>query len=118
MATITWSSGISGNWDAASDWSTDTVSGSGDDVTIPAASGADMRRQRRGSGAFAHRPTPRAINDSGTLTITTTSTVSSGTFALNSGGTVAAGSVERAGRRVRLERRDAERGDFRRDLIV
>jgi hypothetical protein len=37
MAAISWNSGISGNWNTASDWSTDTVPGSGDDVTIAAS---------------------------------------------------------------------------------
>ena len=98
MATITWSSGISGNWDAASDWSTDTVPGSGDDVTI-AASGAYTVTVS--DAEAAHSLTTDAagvtINDSGTLTITTTLTVSSGTFALNSGGTVAAGTLSAPG---------------------
>src|SRR6266568_6421251 len=37
MAAISWKSGISGNWSQASNWSSNTVPGSGDDVTIDAA---------------------------------------------------------------------------------
>ena len=41
MAAISWKSGtVSGDWTTAADWSTATVPGSGDDVTIAAGTGA------------------------------------------------------------------------------
>jgi hypothetical protein len=36
MAAIFWNSGVSGNWSAASNWSSDTVPNGGDDVTVNA----------------------------------------------------------------------------------
>lgn len=37
MAAIFWNTGISGNWSVATNWSSDTVPGSSDDVTIDAS---------------------------------------------------------------------------------
>src|SRR5271167_1141050 len=40
MATVSWKSGVSGNWNTdPSDWSTGTVPGAGDDATISVAGG-------------------------------------------------------------------------------
>lgn len=36
MAAITWKNPVSGDWEVAADWSTGTLPGSGDDVTISA----------------------------------------------------------------------------------
>src|SRR5438128_2700776 len=37
MAAISWKTGVSGNWSLATNWSSSTVPGGGDDVTIDAA---------------------------------------------------------------------------------
>jgi hypothetical protein len=38
MAVISWKTGVSGNWSQPSNWSSNTVPGIGDDVTIDAVS--------------------------------------------------------------------------------
>ena len=97
MTAISWKEPISGNWSDASDWSTDTVPTSADDVTIPgdspysvAVDGADTA-----NSLTLSNPLAALVENTGSLTIAGALTVNSGLASLNEANTI--GSVAISG---------------------
>jgi len=98
MAPISWKSGSNGNWNAASDWSSGTVPGAGDDVTIGASGTYTVTiSDTEAAHSLTIDDAGATVNDTGTLTITSTLTVSAGTFELSSGGTISGGTLSASG---------------------
>ena len=98
MAAIEWKSGVSGNWDTATDWSGGVVPGAGDDVTIDAPgafavtiSSADAAHSLTLDNATA------TIVDTGTLSVGSTLVLTAGTFDLDSGGEIRGGTLSASG---------------------
>jgi autotransporter-associated beta strand protein len=97
MAAITWKNPVSGDWDVASNWSTDTVPTSADDVTISGTSPfsvtiscADEANSLTLNGSLA-----ALIENTGSLTMAGALTVDAGLASLNQANTI--GSVTISG---------------------
>jgi hypothetical protein len=97
MAAISWKNPVSGDWDVATNWSTDTVPTSADDVTISASgaytvtvSGADAANSLTFSA-----PSASLVENAGSLTIAGSLTLDSGLVSLNEANTI--GSIDISG---------------------
>ena len=98
MSTIHWGGAVSGDWATATDWSTGTIPGSGDDVFIdPSGTYTVTIDDAEAANSLTVNDTGATVADNNTLTIGTTLAVSAGTFELNSGGTVAGGTLSANG---------------------
>jgi fibronectin-binding autotransporter adhesin len=98
MSTIEWTNANGGDWSVAGNWSTDSVPGAADDVTIGVAGPYTVTID---SAEAVHSLT---LNDAGTrvqinnaLTLGTTLYLTAGSFDLKSGGTLVGGTVVGSG---------------------
>src|SRR5450432_1660789 len=102
MAAIHWLSGVSGDWSTGSNWSSGTVPGSGDDVTIAASGTYTVTIS---DNEAAHSLT---LNDAGatvvigagnnnTFTVGSTLALTAGTLQLNQGSTIVGGTLSATG---------------------
>ena len=100
MTAITWKSAVNGDWATAADWSTDTVPGSADNVTIN-VSGSPTYTVAVTQGETAHSLTVDAIgltlSITNGFTIATTLAVDAGILSVGSGGSLNGGPVTNAG---------------------
>ena len=85
MTAISWKSPVSGDWDVASNWSTDTVPTFGDDVTIsaPGAYTVTVSSNDQANSLLVDAPGATLVENAGSLSIAGELTVDSGFVALN-----------------------------------
>ena len=99
MAAISWTFGIPGDWATAADWNSDTVPGSGDDVTINAAGTYTVTVGT--TAEVAHSLTLDAsgatLSITKALTVATALAAEAGTLSLGSGGSINGGTLVAGG---------------------
>jgi hypothetical protein len=90
MATISWTNPAGGDWDVASNWSTDTVPTSSDDVTIsaPGAYTVTISSFDQASSLVFDAPQAEFVENAGELTIAGAFDVESGLVSLNEANTI------------------------------
>ena len=96
LTAVSWIGGATGYWDQAANWSTHTLPGSGDDVSIPA--GATVTIQSGDSISIDSLSTAAGSTltmNGGSLTVnsTTTTSIVAGNFNLSGGSLEGAGNV-------------------------
>ncbi len=90
LTAINWSSSTSGSWDVASNWSTDTVPGSGDDVTIDKP-GVTVTISSNAKSVHSITADDPLVISGGGLAVAANSTISDG-LAMTGGALSASGS--------------------------
>ena len=106
MASISWKLNASGNYDTAANWSSGTIPGAADDVTINTSSAATITKSNAGSdkalsfylgGADTLAITGGSIQVIGSATVYGTLTESAGTFATGGASSFIYGNVTQTG---------------------
>jgi hypothetical protein len=102
MAAIHWKSAISGDWATAANWSSGTVPGAGDDVTISVAGTYTVTitdNEAAHSLTLDDADATVVIGNGGnnTFTVGTTLSLTAGTLQLNQGATISGGTLSATG---------------------
>jgi hypothetical protein len=98
MTAIKWKSGVKGDWATAADWSTETVPGAADDVTIDVAGKFTVTiNSAEAAHSLTLNNTTATVADNSTLMIGSMPSLSAGTFQLNSAGVVSGGTINSTG---------------------
>jgi hypothetical protein len=93
MASITWN-GVTGNWSVAGNWSSNTVPGAGDDVTIDAAGSYNLTVDVAESAhSLALSAASATLEVAANLTVSDGLTQTGGTIEVDAGKTLAASAV-------------------------
>ncbi len=98
MSAISWKSGVTGDWSTASDWSTSTVPGAADAVTIaaPGTYAVTINASQAAQSLTLNNKTA-SVQDNSLLTLGGPLTLTAGNFLLNGGGTIKGGTIVMAG---------------------
>ena len=98
MASISWKTGVGGDWGTSADWSTGKVPGSADDVTIGVAgSFAVTVTVAEAAHSLTLNSSGATLTDSAALTIGTQLVLKAGTLELANGGTIVGGTIAASG---------------------
>jgi fibronectin-binding autotransporter adhesin len=98
MAAISWKSGVGGDWATAADWSSGTVPGAGDDVTVGATGTYTVTiNEAQAAKSLTVKAAGATVTDNSTLTMGGALTLTAGTFQLNGGGVIGGGTMSATG---------------------
>jgi hypothetical protein len=96
MTAVAWNSAVNGSWSNPSDWSTQSVPGAGDDVTVGVAGSYTVAIDgAQAAGSLTLSDGGATVTDSGSLEIGKAITITAGTFNLE--GVIEGGMVRVAG---------------------